>query len=384
MSKEEAEKLLRKTIQKFVEEEVKPVTLELDEKAEFPRELFEKLGEMGTFGIRYPKDVGGASCKWPTTMYCVISEELARGYMALAAINAMQSLMGTNFMFKHGNEDHHERLLKPALRGEKVAAFCLTEPDAGTDLTSIRTSAVADGDEFVINGTKTWITNAPVADFFTVLCQTDKSKGIKGVNFFLLERDTPGLSTSKKFDKIGTKSAIISELTFNNCRIPKENRLGGEGRGIGNLMRILAEIRTMTAALSLGLARAAFEESMKYASERVQFGRPIEKYQLIQSKLSQMATNIEASRMLTYKAAGLIDEGKECMMEASMAKYFASETACMAADEATRIYGSYSYSTEYPIQRFWTDTRFLLFGGGTSEILQTIIFNELKKRKNWS
>ena len=257
MSKEEAEKLLRKTIQKFVEEEVKPVTLELDEKAEFPRKLFEMLGEMGAFGIRYPKEVGGAGSKYPTTMYCTISEELARGYMGLAAIYAMQSCMGTNFMFKHGNEDHHERLLKPALRGEKVAAFCLTEPDSGTDLTSIRTSAVEDGEEFVINGGKTWITNGPDADFFTVLCQTDKSKGIKGVNFFLVERDTKGLMSSKKFDKIGTKAANISEITFDNCRIPKENRLGAEGRGIGNLMRILAEIRTMTAALSLGLARAA-------------------------------------------------------------------------------------------------------------------------------
>ena len=310
-------------------------------------------------------------------MFCIMCEELARGSMAVAAFTAMQCLMGTNFIFAHGTEEQKQRLLVPAIKGEKVAAFALTEPDAGSDLMALTTSAKKEGDDFVINGGKTWITNAPYADFFTVLCQTDKTKGPKGLNFFLVEKGTPGLSISPKFDKLGTLGTWTSELFFEDVRIPSENMLGEEGKGLRNLMSILAEIRTMTAALSLGLARAAFDASMRYAKERVQFKKPIGKFQAIQMKISNMATEIEASKLMVYNTTKLIDSQKPCMKEASMAKYFASETACKAADEATRIFGSYGYSMEYPVQRFWRDTRFLLFGGGTSEILQVIIAREL-------
>lgn len=375
MTKEQAQKLLRKTIAKFVDNEIIPIANELEEKEEFPFEVFKKIANLGCFGIRYPKEAGGADAG--ITNFCIMCEEFARGSMSVAAITAMQCLMGTNFLFKYGTDEHRKRLFKPAMKGEKVAAFALTEPDAGTDLTAVRTSAERVGDEYVINGMKTWITNAPVADFFTVLCQTNKSIGIKGVNFFLVERDTPGLSISKKFDKLGTRAAVISELAFDDCHIPLENRLGEEGRGIGNLMRILAEIRVMTAALSLGLARAAFDASFQYSKERVQFGKPIGKFQAIKMKIATMATEIEASRLMIYNTTKMMEQGKNCMKEASMAKYFVSEVACRAADQATRIYGSYSYSNEYPIQRFYRDTRFLLFGGGTSEMLQVIIAREL-------
>lgn len=372
------EKLFRKVMANFVDKEIMPIAREIDEKEEFPREVFEKVAGLGCYGLRYPKEYGGAGAS--PTMFFIMCEELARGSMAVAAITAMQCLMGTNFIFKYGTDDHRQRLLIPTIKGEKVAGFALTEPEGGTDLGSISTTAIKDGDEYIINGVKTWITNAPVADFFTVLCLTDKSKGLKGANFFLVERDNPGLSVSKKFDKLGTHGAPISELILKDCHIPAENMLGEEGRGIGNLMRILSEIRGMTAALSLGLSRAAYDESLKYVKQRMAFGKPIGKFQLMKQKIANMATEIEASRFLVYYVGWLLDNGQRCDKEASIAKYFASETACRAADEATRIFGAYGYSTEYPVQRFWRDTRFLLFGGGTSEILQVIIADHVGLR----
>lgn len=374
ISRTKPEDLIRKTFARFADEEIIPKAREMDEAEEFPWWMFKRIAETGAYGIRYPKSVGGAGGN--TTQFCIMCEELARGSMSVAAFTAMQCLMGTNFLYEYGTPEQHERLLKPAIRGDKVASFALTEADAATDLGGVKTTAKLVGDEWVINGTKTWITNGPVADFFTVLCQTDKNLGLKGMNFFLVERDTPGLYVSKKFDKLGTRATEISELAFTEVVVPFENRLGGEGRGVGNLMRILAIIRTMTAALSLGLARASYDHSKQYAMERVQFKKRIGGYQLIQQKIANMATEIWASHLMTYKTAEMIDQGQRALKEASMAKYFASEVACRNADEATRVFGAYSYSMEYDVQRFYRDCRFLLFGGGTSEILQTIISRE--------
>jgi len=369
------EELLRETIARFVDKEVIPAAQDIDEKEAFPREMFKKIAKLEAYGIRYPKKIGGAGGS--TTMFCILCEELARGSMAVAALTAMQCLMGTDFIFRYGTEGHKKRLLMPALKGERIVSFALTEPEAGTDLSAIRTTAQEVKDGFVINGLKTWITNAPYADCFTVLCQTDKEKGLKGLDFFLVEKGTPGLSVSTKFDKLGTKGAQVSELSFDNCHLPLENRLGEEGKGYDNLRAILAEIRVMTAALSLGLARAAYDASIQYVKERVQFGRPIGKFQAIQMKIANMATDIEASKLMVYNTTRLMDEGNECMKEASMAKYFASEVACRTVDEGTRIFGAYGFSMEYPMQRFYRDARFLLYGGGTSEILQVIIAKEL-------
>ncbi len=372
--KPKPEELIRKTFARFTDLEIVPRAREMDEAEQFPRWMFEKIAKTGAYGIRYPRSVGGAGGN--TVQFCAMVEELARGSMSVAAFTAMQCLMGTNFLFEYGTPEQHERLLKPAIRGEKVASFALTEADAATDLAGVKTTARSDGDFWIVNGSKTWITNAPVADFFTVLCQTDKSKGLRGLNFFLIERDTPGLYVSKKFDKLGTRATEISELAFTDVRVPPENRLGKEGQGVGNLMRILAVIRVMTGALSLGLARAAYDQSKRYALERTQFGKKIGSFQLIQQKIANMATEIWASHLMIYKAAEMVDCGERALKEASMAKYFASEVACRAADEATRIFGAYSYSMEYDVQRYYRDCRFLLFGGGTSEILQTIISRE--------
>jgi alkylation response protein AidB-like acyl-CoA dehydrogenase len=372
--KPKPEDLIRKVFARFADQEIIPKAREMDEAAVFPRWMFEKIAKTGAYGIRYPRSVGGAGGN--TTQFCIMVEELARGSMSVAAFTAMQCLMGTNFLYECGIPELHERLLKPAIRGEKVASFALTEADAATDLAGIKTTAKRQGDLWVINGSKTWITNAPVADFFTVLCQTDKSKGLRGMNFFLIERGTPGLSVSKKFDKLGTKATEISELAFTDVRVPLEHMLGKEGQGVSNLFRILSIIRVMTAALSLGLARAAYDHSRRYAMERTQFGKKIGSFQLVQQKIANMATDIWASQLMVYKTAEMIDRGERPLKEASMAKYFASEVACRAADEATRIFGAYSYSMEYDVQRFYRDCRFLLFGGGTSEILQTIISRE--------
>jgi alkylation response protein AidB-like acyl-CoA dehydrogenase len=263
-----------------------------------------------------------------------------------------------------------EEYFLPAMRGEKIACFCLTEPEAGSDLGNVNTLAVKCDEGYVINGMKTWVTNGPVADFYTVLCQTDPEKKFRGLNFFFVPRDTPGVSVSKPFDLLGTKTTPISELAFRDVSIPPEHILGQEGRGMSNLLSILSEIRTMTAALAIGLQRAAMDDSIRYAHERAQFGRTISAYQLIQAKIANMAVDLEASKLLTYKATHMIDDKIECLKEASMAKYFSTEAACRAGDNATRIFGAYGYSMEYSAQRYYRDNRFLLYGGGTHEILQ--------------
>ncbi len=371
MLRSNAEELVRKSMARFVDTELIPKAQEIDEKGEFPWEMFRRIGQMGVFGIRYPKNRGGSGGN--TTLYCIICEELARGLVSVAAVTAMQCLMGTNFLFHYGTDELRENYFLPAMRGEKVACFCLTEPEAGSDLGNVTTTAVKTEQGYLINGMKTWVTNGPVADFFTVLCQTDPAKKFKGLNFFFVPKETPGLSVSKPFDLLGTRSTPISELAFKDVLVPHENMLGAEGQGMNNLLAILAEIRAMTAALATGLQRAALDDSIRYAHERTAFGRPISNYQLIQAKISNMATDLEASNLLTYRATHMIDNKMECMKEASMAKYFATEAACRAADEATRIFGAYAYSMEYTPQRYFRDNRFFLYGGGTHEILQSNI-----------
>jgi len=371
MVRSNPEALVRENVARFVDNELIPEAQALDEKGEFPREMFQKVARMGVFGLRYPAEKGGSGGN--TTLYCIACEELARGLMSMAAISAMQGLMGTNFLFHFGTDEMRESYFLPAMRGEKISCFCLTEPEAGSDLGAVSTSAVETQDGYIVNGLKTWVTNGPVADFFTVLCQTDPKKKFRGLNFFFIPRDTPGVSVSKPFQTVGTRTTMMSEVAFTNVRIALENRLGVEGQGLTNLLSILSEIRTMTAALAVGLQRAALDDAIRYAKEREAFGRTISSYQLIQAKIANMAVQLEASKLMTYKAANLVDNKIDCIKEASMAKYFATEAACLAADEGTRILGAYGYSLEYTAQRYYRDSRFLLNGGGTHEILQTNI-----------
>ena len=371
MERSDIEKLLRKVMTKFVDEEVIPVAREHDESGEFPYDLFKKIADMGILGIRYPKKVGGSGGN--TTLYCITVEELARGLLSLGASTAMQCLMATDGLYRYGTEEMHEKYLRPAMRGEKIGAFQLTEPEAGSDLSNVRTRAIKADDGWVINGMKTWSTSGPIGHFHTVLTQTDPDKGLKGLMFVFIPSDTPGFSHSKKFDMLGTRTTQMSEIYFNNCHVPNEHMLGQLGRGLDVLLTILSEIRIMTACLALGLQRAAMDDSIRYCKERVQFGRPIGSYQLIQAKIANMAVNLEAGHLMSYKVTHLIDKNIPCLNEASMAKYFTTESACKAADETTRIFGAYGYSMEYNVQRYYRDNRFLLYGGGTHEVLQTTI-----------
>jgi alkylation response protein AidB-like acyl-CoA dehydrogenase len=371
----EEQELFRKSVHDFVEKEVVPVAREMDERGEFPHALFRRCGELGYFGLRYPESAGGLGADFTT--FCLMVEEIARGSLALAAAVSMQCLMGTDFVYRFGADDHKTRLLAPALRGEKIGTIAMTEPDFGSDLGGITTRAVPNGDSWVLSGRKMWITSATVADFFTVAAKTDTDAGFKGIDMFLVEKGMPGLSVGKRIEKMGVRASETSELILENVRVPRENLLGQRGTGFKNLGAILAEIRAMTGALALGLAQAALDASIQYSHERVQFGRPIGKFQAIAHKIAEMGTRLEAARGLVYRAAWLVDQGQPDMKLASMAKLFATEAANQAADECTRIFGSYGFAMEYDAQRYFRDARFLLYGGGTSEILRGIIAKEL-------
>ena len=368
----EEQVLLRGTLSRFYRERIKPRAAAIDEGRQFPRELFMELADLGVFGMRYPESLGGTDLDMVS--YCLAVSEIARGSLSLAAVAAMQSLMGTHFLFTFGNEAIHERLLKPAIQGIKIGAFCITEPDAGSDLSAIATSAEQVDGGYRLNGQKTWITSAPVADFFTVFART----GDKGrLSIFLVEKDFPGLSVGKAIDKMGCWATPTSEVFFEDCFVPTDHRLGEEGEGEGSLRTILGDIRIMTGALAIGAAGAALDEAVQYASERKQFGKPINRFQAIQLKLAEMGTDLEAATHLVHYAAWLKDNGKPCQREAAMAKLFATEAAADICDKATRVLGAYGFAMEFSAQRYLRDIRFTLYGGGTNEILKLIIAREM-------
>lgn len=363
------------SVHDFVTREVIPQAAEIDEKAEFPKELFKRCAENGYFALRYPEDIGGMGADFVT--YCLLTEELARGSLALAAVCSMQSLMGTDLVYQFGTSDQIERLIKPALRGERIGTIAMTEPDFGSDLGSISTRAVRDGDDWVISGRKMWITSATVADFYTVAAKTDPDAGFKGIDLFLLEKGMKNLKVGRRIEKLGVRASETSELILDGVRVPGDHLLGKQGTGFSNLGKMLGEIRTMTGALAIGLGQAALDAAVDYANQRVQFGKPIGAFQAIAHKIAEMGTKLEASRALLYKAAWQIDQGESDIKLPSMAKLFASETANWIADECTRIFGSYGFAMEFSPQRFFRDARFLLYGGGTSEVLRTIISREM-------
>jgi alkylation response protein AidB-like acyl-CoA dehydrogenase len=373
----EEQELFRATVREFAEREVASRAEELDQHGVFPRALFQRLGELGYFGLRYPEAVGGQDADFVTT--CLLYEELARASLSLAAICAMQSLMGTHFVFKYGSDEQRQRYLLPALRGEKVGTFAITEPDAGSDLGGISTMARREGDGWVINGAKTWITSAPVADFITVGAKTAEERGLESIALFLVDTTTPGFSVGKPIEKLGTRSSLTSEIALANVRLPADALLGNEGEGVKNVGGILSEIRVMTGALSVGLGQAALDAAGRYANQREAFGQPIARHQAIGFKLADMATQLHAARLMTYDAAWRIDQGLPVTQEASMCKLLASEAAAAIADEATRVFGSYGFAMEFPAQRYFRDARFLLSGGGTSEILRMLIGREVAR-----
>jgi alkylation response protein AidB-like acyl-CoA dehydrogenase len=371
----EEQQRFRDSVRSFVEREIIPQAAEIDALGQFPMELFKRCGANGYFGLRYPESVGGMDADF--VAFCLMAEELSRGSLSLAASVSMQALMGTDFIHRFGSDDHHKRLLEPALRGEKIGTIAMTEPDFGSDLGGITTRAVRTDEGWRINGRKMWITSATLADFFTVAAKTDPEAGFKGVDMFLVEKGTPGVSVGRQIDKLGVRASETSELILDNVDVPAENLLGEQGTGVSNLWAILGEIRTMTGALGLGIGQAALDASIRYSNERIQFGRPIAKFQAIAHKIAECATRLEAARGLVYRSAWLVAQGETDLKLAAMAKLFATEAANSIADECTRIFGSYGFAMEYDAQRYFRDARFLLYGGGTSEIMRTIIAREL-------
>ncbi len=368
------QQLLRDTFSRFSDERIAPRAAAIDEAGEFPHELFAELAELGLFGLRYPESLGGSDLD--LLSFCLAIGEIARGSLSVAAVSAVQSLMGTHFLYAFGNQDIHERLLKPAIQGKKIGAICITEPNAGSDLSAIATSAERVDGGYRLSGQKTWITSAPVADFLTVFARSGSDNQL---TVFLVEKDFPGLTIGRPIHKMGCRASPTSEVFFQSCFVPEDHRLGEEGEGESSLREILADIRIITGALATGVARAALEEALRYAADRTQFGRPINRFQAIQLKLADMATGLEAATHLVHYAAWLRDSGKPCQREAAMAKLFSSEHAVDVCDQATRILGAYGYANEFAAQRYFRDIRFTLYGGGTSEILKLLIAREMTR-----
>ncbi|RPH62222.1 MAG: acyl-CoA dehydrogenase, partial [Burkholderiales bacterium] len=358
---------------RFCDERIAPQAAALDEAKQYPRALFQELAALGFFGMRYPEEVGGSGMA--LSEFCLALAEIARGSMSLAGAAAMQSLMGTKFLHMLGNADIVERLFRPALAGEKIGAICMTEPNAGSDLGSIATTAKKVDGGYLIDGAKTWVTSAPVADFFTVFARAGDEKKL---TIFLVEKHFEGIAVGREIHKMGVWALPTSEVAFAGCFVPDSHRLSKEeGDGEGHLRKTLAEIRIITGAMALGVARAALDEAVRYAGERQQFGKPIDRYQAIQIKLAEMATGLEAATHLVHYAAWLRDAGRPHHKEAAMCKLFATETAAGICDQAARVLASYGYAMEYPVQRYLRDVRFTLIGGGTSEILKLIIAKEV-------
>lgn len=368
----EEQEFFKKVIADTVDRLVVPKAREIDEKDEFPWELWREFTALGYLGLRYPEEIGGMNAD--PIMAMIFYEQIARGSVGFAQSVIMNILMGTYFIYRFGTEEMKKRCLYPAMRGEKIGTMCFTEDQSGSDLASTRTRVVKDGNEWVINGTKMWITNGPIADIATVLATTDPSKGAKGLNFFLVEKGTPGFSPGQVLDKLGCRGTITGELVFDNVRVPEENLLGAElNMGTEYLGEILDEVRVMTAAMAMGIAQAAFDEGLEYARKRVAFGKTIGNYQLIRAKFADMATEMEASRLMIYNAAWRIKEKLSCRKEAAMTKMFATETCLKVVDEVTRIWGANAFALEYSPQRHFRDARFLLYGGGTHEIIKDFL-----------
>ncbi len=365
---------IRDTFARYVDERLAPRAAEIDEAHEFPREAFDEIGALGFFRMLYPEDAGGLGLGM--VPYCLAVEELARGSMSVAGCVSMQSLMATYFLNELGNDDIKARLFEPALDGKKIGAICMTEPNAGSDLHGITTRAVETEGGWALTGQKMWVTSAPVADFFTVFAKAgDEDK----LTIFLVERDSAGLSIGRSIDKMGVWAMITSEISFDECFVPDSHKLCEIGEGETHLRKILTQVRVLTGALGIGIARAAMDAALTYAGERHQFGRPINSFQAVQLKLAEMGTDLEAARHLVLYAAWLHDSGRPNRKGAAMAKLFASEKAAEICDKAARIYASYGYAMEYPIQRYLRDVRFLLIGGGTSDILKITIARDMSR-----
>jgi len=371
----ENQTIIKNTIREFAEKTIKPVVMQYDESQEFPMEIIQQLGELGFLGIIVPEEYGGAGLGY--VEFAIVIEELARIDPSISLSVAAHNGLGTNHILRFGSEEQKKKYLPDLTSGEKIAAWGLTESVSGSDAASLRSTAEKKDDYYLLNGSKTFTTHGTVGGTYVIMAITDKSKGKKGISAFILEKGMEGLIIGKKENKLGMRACDTTQLTFENCKVPAENLIGEEGEGFVQAMKILEGGRISIAALSVGLAQGCLDASIKYSSERKQFGKHLHEFQGIQFKLAEMATNIEAARLLTFRAAMRKDKGESMIKEAAMAKLFASEIAEKASSEAVQIFGGYGFIKDYPVEKFYRDVKLCTIGEGTSEIQRIVIARNL-------
>jgi isovaleryl-CoA dehydrogenase len=373
----EEQKMLKETVARFVDKDVIPLAPEIDEEERFPGENFKAMAEMGLFGISLPEAYGGSDSDF---LSCVlVMEELARGCVSTANTYGAHAILCTENIYRNGNHAQRRKYLPDLIAGRKIGALCITEPEAGSDALSMRTRAVRKGDKYILNGTKMFITNGSVADVAVVYAKTDPEAGHKGISAFIVEKGSPGFSTGKILKKMGVRGSPTSELVFEDCEVPAENLLGEENQGIRVLMSGLDRERIVYSIAPIGVAQGALDLAFKYASERMQFGAPIISFQMMQELLADIATDIQAGRVLAYWAATMAESGKRVRLEASYAKLFGAKVGVEAVSKAVQVFGGYGFIREFPIERMYRDIKGIEFGAGTNQIQKLIIIGELMK-----
>lgn len=376
----EEQQMIRDMVRDFAESEIMPIAAQIDKDGQFPANNFKRMGELGLLGLPWPEQYGGAG--GDTVCYAIATEEISRACGSHGLSYAAHISLGSSPIYLFGTEDQKKKYLVPLAKGEAIGALGLTEPEAGSDAGSTKTTAVLDGNHWVINGAKSLITNGPIAQTVIVVARTDpSSRGSRGISTFIVETDTPGFSVGKLEDKMGLKGSPTSQLFFEDCRIPKDHLLGKEGDGFKQILKVLDGGRISIGAMALGLGQAALEAAISYARNRQQFGRPIAEFQAVQWMIADAATRLEAGRLLLLKAACLEDEGKKFTKEAAMGKLFASEAAELACYNALQIHAGYGYTKDYPVERFYRDNRLTQIGEGTSEIQRLVIARQMLQNR---
>lgn len=368
---DEQQQMIRKMAREFAEKEIKPVASEFDESATFPTDIVKKLGELGFMGMMVPEEYGGAAMD--CVSYAIAVEEISRADASVGVTMSVNNSLACQPLIDYGTEEQKKKYLPDLAQGKKLGAYSLTEPEAGSDAGNVQTTAVLDGDHYVINGTKIFVTNGGKADVIILFAATDKEAKSRGISAFIVEKDMPGFRAGKKEDKMGMRGSNTSELIFEDCRVPKENMLGKEGAGFKYALAILDGGRIGIAAQAVGIGQACLEAAIAYSKQREQFGRTICKFQAIQWIIANMATEIEAARMLTYRVAHLKEKGQRFTTEAAQAKLFASEAAVRAAINAVQVHGGYGYMKEYDVERYFRDSKLTEIYEGTSEVQRMVI-----------
>lgn len=366
---------LRKNVREFAEAEIRPNVRRWDENSHFPEELIPKLAQLGLLGVIFPEEYGGAGLGY--VEYALVIEELSRVDGSVGIIVAAHTSLCTNHIYKCGNEEQRRKYLPDLASGRKLGCWSLTEPEAGSDAAGTRTTAVRRGDCYVLNGSKTFTTNGHYADICVAMASTDRSKGHHGISAFVVEKGTTGFRAGRKEDKLGLRASDTAEVIFQDCCLPACNLLGQEGEGFVDSLKILDGGRISIAAMAIGMAQGAYEAALKHAKQRKQFGRPISEFQAIQWKLADMATEIDAARLLNYRAAWMADRGLRHTKESSMAKLYAGEVAVRVANEGVQVHGGYGFIKDYPAEKYYRDVKLCTIGEGTSEIQRLVIARQI-------